>query len=189
MKRILLLPLVALLFSCGGTTGKYEKLIADVVQTDGKGTKYDLNFKADNLEEIRQITVADSIQIIADAFNADKDKKRAQLQQSLTRNQESLDKEKNSRYPGKTMMTFYQKKCRPLHSPDRFAGADRSGENRPIRKPGQQRNTGGSRPLHLYHRRTADQQKSHRNIRFRPLSRRYKMLFPEKSKRITLYPI
>lgn len=75
MKRILLLPLVALLFSCGGTTGKYEKLIADVVQTDGKGTKYDLNFKADNLEEIRQITVADSIQIIADAFNADKDKK------------------------------------------------------------------------------------------------------------------
>ena len=39
MKRILLLPLVALLFSCGGTTGKYEKLIADVVQTDGKGTK------------------------------------------------------------------------------------------------------------------------------------------------------
>ena len=54
MKRILLLPLVALLFSCGGTTGKYEKLIADVVQTDGKGTKYDLNFKADNLEEIRE---------------------------------------------------------------------------------------------------------------------------------------
>lgn len=108
MKKTLLIPLIALLFSCGGTTGKYEKLIADVVQTDGKGTKYDLHFKADKLEEIRQITVADSIQIIIDAFNADKEKKRATLQQSLIRNQESLDKEKNSRYPGKTMMTFYQ---------------------------------------------------------------------------------
>lgn len=108
MKKIVLLPLVALLFSCAGTTGKYEKLIADVVQTDGKGTKYDLNFKADKLEEIRQITVADSIQIITDAFNADKDKKRANLRQSLTRNQENLDKEKNSRHPGKTMLTFYQ---------------------------------------------------------------------------------
>lgn len=109
MKKILLIPLVALLFSCGGATGKYEKLIADVVQTDGKGTKYDLNFKADKLEEIRQITVADSIQVITEAFNADRDKKRAMLQQSLTRNQENLDKERNSRYPGKTMMTFYRK--------------------------------------------------------------------------------
>jgi len=109
MKKIVLLPLVALLISCGGSTSKYEKLIADVVQTDSKGTKYHLNFKADKLEEIRQISVADSIKIITDAFNADKDKKRTQFQQSLSRNQENLDKEKNSRHPGKTMMEFYQK--------------------------------------------------------------------------------
>ena len=38
MKRIFLLPLFALLFSCGGTTSKYEKLIADVVQTE-RGVK------------------------------------------------------------------------------------------------------------------------------------------------------
>lgn len=99
MKKILLLPLLALLTSCGDTTSKYEKLIADVVQTD-RGVKIDLNFKADKLEEIRQITASDSIQIITEAFNANKDKKMAQLRQSLTRNQENLDKEKNSRYPG-----------------------------------------------------------------------------------------
>ena len=126
MKTILLLTLVALLFSCGGTTGKYEKLIADIVQTDGKGTKYDLNFKADNLEEIRQVTVADSIQIIAEAFNADKDKKSAapaipypQLGKSGQRKEQPLS--------GKNHDDFLSKKCRPLHSSDRFDGADRSG--------------------------------------------------------------
>lgn len=108
MKRHLLLLLMALLTSCGGSTSKYEKLIADVVQTD-RGIKIDLNFKADKLEEISRISVADSIQIINDEFNADRDKKRVQFQQSLTRNQENLDKEKNSRHPGNTMMTFYQK--------------------------------------------------------------------------------
>lgn len=107
MKRILVLPLFALLLSCGGTTSKYEKLIADVVQTDGGG-KIDLNFKAEKLEEISQISVADSLNIITDDFNADRDKKREQFQQSLTRNEESLDKEKNSRHPGQTMMNFYQ---------------------------------------------------------------------------------
>lgn len=109
MKKILLLPLLVLLFSCGGSTGQYEKLIADVVQTDSKGAKYHLNFKADKLEEVSRISVADSIQIISDEFNADKDKKRVQFQQSLTRNQENLDKEKNNRHPGKTMMDFHQK--------------------------------------------------------------------------------
>lgn len=108
MNRLLLLTLCAFLFSCGGSTGKYEKMIADVVQTDSKGTKYHLNFKADKLEETGQISVADSIQFIIDAFNTDKDKKMERLQQSLTRNQENLDKERNSRHPGKTMLTFYQ---------------------------------------------------------------------------------
>lgn len=107
MKRILILPLFALLLSCGGMTSKYEKLIADVVQTD-KGVKIDMNFKADNIEEIGRISVADSIKIITDDFNADKTKKMEQYRQSLTRNEESLDKEKNSRHPGKTMMNFYQ---------------------------------------------------------------------------------
>lgn len=112
----MLLPLLSLLFSCGGTTGKYEKLIADIVQTDSRGTKYDLDFKAEKLEEIQRISVADSIKILTDVFNADRDKKLSQFEQSLTRNAEGLAKEKNSRYPGKTMMAFYQSNI------DRYTG-------------------------------------------------------------------
>lgn len=108
MKRILVLPLLVLLLSCGSTTSKYEKLIADVVQTDSKGTKYDLDFKVEKLEEISRISIADSIRIITENFNADKDKKLEQLQQHLTRNKENLEKESKSRYPGKTMMAAYQ---------------------------------------------------------------------------------
>lgn len=109
MKRLLLLPLiVALLISCGGGTSKYEKLIADVVQTDGKGTKYDLNFKVEKMEEINRITVADSIRIITEQFNADKDKKLEQLQTHLNRNKDNLEKESSSRHPAKSMMTAYQ---------------------------------------------------------------------------------
>lgn len=108
MKRVVLLPLFALLFSCGGTTSKYEKMIADIVQTDG-GMKHDLNFKVENLEEIRQISVADSINIISDDFHAGKEKMRQSLQRSIDRNQENLEKEKENRHPGQSMMSFYQK--------------------------------------------------------------------------------
>lgn len=108
MKKLILLPLFALLISCGGMSSKYEKLIADVVQTNSRGTKYDLSFKTEKLEEIQRISVADSIKILTDAFNADKDKKLSQLEQSLKRNTEGLAKEKNSRYSGKTMIAFYQ---------------------------------------------------------------------------------
>lgn len=108
MKRILLLPLFALLFSCGGTTtNKYEKLIADVVQTD-RGVKIDLNFKADKLEEIRQITASDSIKIITDTFNAERDKQMASLEKSLSVFTENLEKAKAARRPSQTMIDSYQ---------------------------------------------------------------------------------
>jgi septal ring factor EnvC (AmiA/AmiB activator) len=107
MRKIFLLPLFALLFSCGGTTSKYEKLIADVVQTDG-GVKIDLNFKADKLEEIKQISVADSIKIITDSFNAEKDKQMASLQKTLSVFTESIEKVKATSRPSQTMINSYQ---------------------------------------------------------------------------------
>jgi septal ring factor EnvC (AmiA/AmiB activator) len=109
MKRILLLPLLALLFSCGdgGTTSKYAKLIADVVQTDG-GIKINLNFKADKLEEIRQINVADSIKIITDSFNAERDKQMASLEKSLSVFTESIEKAKAANRPSQVMIDSYQ---------------------------------------------------------------------------------
>lgn len=93
MKRIFLLPLFALLFSCGGTTSKYEKLIADVVQTE-RGVKIDLNFKADKLEEISQISVADSIKIITDSFNAERNSRRLRLKKRSAYLPKALKKQK-----------------------------------------------------------------------------------------------
>lgn len=107
MKRILLLPLFALLFSCGGTTSKYEKLIADVVQTDG-GVKIDLNFKVEKLEEIRQISVADSIKIITDEFNAERDKQMASLKKTLSVFTENIQKAKAASRPSQVMIDSYQ---------------------------------------------------------------------------------
>lgn len=107
MKRILLLPLLTLLFSCGGTTNKYEKLIADVVQTDD-GVKIDLNFKVDKLEEIRQICVADSIKIITDDFNTERDKQMASLEKTLSVFTGNIEKAKAANRPSQVMIDSYQ---------------------------------------------------------------------------------
>ena len=106
MKRILLL---IILFSCGGgkTQDKYEKLIADIVQTDG-GVKIDLNFKAEKLEEIKQISVADSIKIINDSFNAERDKQMASLEKTISVFNASIEKEKTARRPSQIMVDSYQ---------------------------------------------------------------------------------
>jgi hypothetical protein len=107
MKRIVLLPLFALLLSCGGTTSKYERLIADAVQTD-RGVKINLNFKADKLEEIRQISVADSIKIITDSFNAERDKQLVSLEKTLSVFTESIEKAKAANRPSQVMIGSYQ---------------------------------------------------------------------------------
>lgn len=107
MKRILLLPILALLLSCGGTTSKYEKLIADVVQTDG-GVKLDLNFKVEKLEEIIQISVADSIKIITDDFNTERNKQMASLEKTLSVFTENIDKAKAANRPSQVMIDSYQ---------------------------------------------------------------------------------
>ncbi|MFV0500708.1 MAG: hypothetical protein ACK5MH_03825 [Bacteroidales bacterium] len=107
MKKVFLLSLFALLFSCGGTTSKYENLIADVVQTEG-GVKIDLNFKVEKLEEIRQITVADSTRIITDDFNTERDKQMASLEKTLSVFTESINKAKAANRPSQVMIDSYQ---------------------------------------------------------------------------------
>ncbi|MDL2214603.1 hypothetical protein LJC00_00245 [Dysgonomonas sp. OttesenSCG-928-M03] len=108
MKRIILLSLIPLLFSCGDTMGKYEKAIADFVQTDSKGTKLDMNFKVEKLEEVRHVIVADSIKIITDNFNADRDKQMASLDKTVKLFTENIEKAKSARNPSQTMIDSYQ---------------------------------------------------------------------------------
>lgn len=108
MNRIILLSLVSLLFSCGGTTSKYEKVIADFVQTDSQGTKLDMNFKAEKLEEIRQVCVADSIKIITDVFKAERDKQMASLEKTMSVLIASIEKAKAASRPSQVMIDSYQ---------------------------------------------------------------------------------
>lgn len=108
MKRIILLSLLSLLFSCGGTTGKYERVIADFVQTDSRGTKLNANFKAEKLEEVRRVTVADSIRIITNDFNADRDKQLASLEKTLSIFTENIEEAKAASRPSQVMIDSYQ---------------------------------------------------------------------------------
>lgn len=108
MRRIILLSLVSLLFSCGGTTSKYEKVIADFVQTDSRGAKLDLNFKSEKLEEVSRITVADSIKIIMDKFNEERDKQLASLEKTINIFSQNLERAKAAPRPSQVMIDSYQ---------------------------------------------------------------------------------
>lgn len=109
MKRIAYLFLVALAFSCSGGS-KYEKVIADIVQTDKNGTKYNLKFKALEMQEIGEITVADSISILTEEFEAYRNKYIENIETSIKRNEQGIEKEKNGYFTSKTMIEFYEKK-------------------------------------------------------------------------------
>lgn len=60
MNKLLILLAAVALFSCSSKNG-YEKAIADFVQTDKKGTFYDMKFKALEIAEHKRLTVADSV--------------------------------------------------------------------------------------------------------------------------------
>jgi len=96
MKKLLYVFIAIALVSCGsgGTKTDYKKTIADYVQTDKKGTKYDLKFKVLELEEQGVITIGDSIAYLTDEFRKDKEFiiKRVELAKEMT--QELLSKSK-----------------------------------------------------------------------------------------------
>lgn len=75
MKKLLYVFVAFAVVSCssGVTKTDYEKTIADYVQTDKNGTKYDYNFKVFELEEQGMITVADSIAHLTEEFRKDKE--------------------------------------------------------------------------------------------------------------------
>lgn len=81
--------------SCGsGSNGKYEQTIGNYLQTDKRGSKHDLKFKAIEINEQGTITVADSIAYLTDELRKDKDffVKRIELAKKMTG--ELLSKEK-----------------------------------------------------------------------------------------------
>lgn len=104
LKQITITILTLFIFiGCSGSQGKYEKSIADFVQTDKKGVWTDLKFKVIEMGVPTDITVGDSIRLLTDVFDADKAKKIEFANKEIERNRTSLEKEKSS-----VMRKFYQ---------------------------------------------------------------------------------
>ena len=87
MKQILYLFFCIALMACS-SGNNYEKTIADYVQTDKRGTKFDMKFKALETREVARYTVADSIAFIQEAFEAKRVKQIAGLEENIKRNEE-----------------------------------------------------------------------------------------------------
>lgn len=105
MNRNLLMTVTAMLLitSCGGQS-KYEKAIADFVQTDKKGTWTDLQFKVIEMGEPTDITVKDSIDILTEKFEAKRAKDLDFYTRRIAEQKASMGKERFS-----SMKEFYQK--------------------------------------------------------------------------------
>lgn len=109
MKKIIYLIGFTFLLSACSSSGKYEKTIADFVQTDKKGTKFDLKFKAVEIKELQKITVADSITFLEEKWTAEKEKKVESLKQRILDYEKSIEREKKSRFSMKTFIERYEK--------------------------------------------------------------------------------
>lgn len=105
MKRQLMSGFVGLLLltGCNEGTATYEKAISDFVQTDKKGTWTDLKFKVIEMGVPINITVADSVKILTEKFEAQKNNRLATLNESIERHTVSRDKERYN-----SMKQFYQ---------------------------------------------------------------------------------
>lgn len=77
MKRIIVLLSVFTLIACSKNS-KEKKAIENFIQTDKKGNKYDLDIKFDKLE-ISNVTVEDSILLLQEKFEKEKEKKLSSL--------------------------------------------------------------------------------------------------------------
>lgn len=102
--QIMKVAVMALFFTSCPVQSNYEKAIADFVQTDRSGTWTDLKFKVIEMGEPTDITVGDSIKILTDKFESDKEKYLNNLKSSIARSTASRDKESFS-----SMKEFYQK--------------------------------------------------------------------------------
>jgi hypothetical protein len=73
MKHVFYLLIAVFMVSCGSNSSKsnYEKTITDNL-LKGSDTKENLNFKFVELNEIGNVTVADSITYLTDEFRKDK---------------------------------------------------------------------------------------------------------------------
>lgn len=90
---LILFPLVW--FSCSSPSN-YEKAIIDYMETDKKGVKTDLQTEILSID-VSDITVADSISILQNQFEAEKAKKIESAQSSISRLQDKIQEQKGKK--------------------------------------------------------------------------------------------
>ena len=99
MKNVIYFLISVFLISCGSNATKtdYAQTIGDYLQTDKKGSKYDLKFKLVELNEHGTITVADSIAYLTDEFRKDKQLiiSRIELAKEMTEDLKAKTKKKS----------------------------------------------------------------------------------------------
>lgn len=95
MKKIFFsLALTACLFSCSSSQSEYEKVITDFLETKN-GVKTDLQIRYTKLE-VSDISVADSISILKEQFEAERVKKIQSIEQTIKSKEESIAEQHNS---------------------------------------------------------------------------------------------
>ena len=105
MKRELVLSfaLLLLLSACSSSKNEYEKAIADYVQTDRHGTWTDCKFQALSIEQIANITVADSLKLLQTEFEKSRDEQIASQQRTLDYFNSLLKDNQSAKYAKQTV--------------------------------------------------------------------------------------
>ena len=83
MRTLFFLFFSIVLLSCSSST-KYEKTISDYLETDKKGIRTHLQIEFLSVD-VSDITVSDSIKILQDQFNAEKNRKITLIEESIGR--------------------------------------------------------------------------------------------------------
>lgn len=117
MKKLYFLILFPLVwFSCYSPSN-YEKAIIDYLQTDKKGVKTDLQIKFLSID-VSDITVADSIAILQQQFEAEKAEKIESIQNTISRLQNKIheQKGKKNQVVAKSLISRWEKDLDKLQS-------------------------------------------------------------------------
>lgn len=98
-----------MLVCCQTSTNKYEKLIAQYAQTNKSGTFTDCQFEVIEIKELPAITVMDSVKILEDKFNTNKQELLASITSLIKLSENNLAKEEKSRYKLAPVIEGYKK--------------------------------------------------------------------------------
>lgn len=108
MKKLLVVLFVLPLFiACTSEKATYGKAIADFVQTDKSGAKYDMKFKIEKINEIRKITVADSVAYLTNKMETERAEKIRVQEEAIRNSEAAIEKEKKSGLTMKMIIDMY----------------------------------------------------------------------------------